>query len=488
MKSPLEKGDTGGCNFNEAKYKALLEGLEISEVLYSRMLNHTISTRLDSEYFKKEYLIQDNKLASKEIGKLSKLTTKIDVGFVGAMTAYYRDEGIILLQTKNISEFFINDNDSIRITEPFHKKLKKSQINFEDILIARSGSFGKASIYLEKATINSSDIIIIQANEVFINPYYLTGFLNSKYGVSQMIRFASGGLQGHVNLTILEELEVPILKNGFQENIKNIISNSYQLKTKSKQTYSQAETLLLEAVGLQNFQPGTEKVNVKSFKDSFITTGRLDAEYYQVKYEDYSKLIQSYKNGYEPLKTACILKDANFNPDETIEYKYIELADIGKTGEIKGCTTALGNELPSRARRRVNTGDVIVSSIEGSLESCALVQKEYNNALCSTGFYVINSKKINSETLLVLFKSESMQNILKQACSGTILTAINKDEFINIPVPIIKTSVQQQISELVEESFRLKKESESLLELAKRAVEMAIEEGEERGMEMIKQI
>jgi len=40
-------------------------------------------------------------------------------------------------------------------------------------------------------------------------------------------------------------------------------------------------------------------------------------------------------------------------------------------------------------------------------------------------------------------------------------------------------------SELVEESFCLKKESENLLELAKRAVEVAIEEGEEKAIESL---
>ena len=69
--------------------------------------------------------------------------------------------------------------------------------------------------------------------------------------------------------------------------------------------------------------------------------------------------------------------------------------------------------MPTRARRKVETNDIIVSSIEGSLQSCALIPEKYNNSLCSTGFYVINSDEINSETLLVLFKSEPLQNILR---------------------------------------------------------------------------
>jgi restriction endonuclease S subunit len=97
------------------------------------------------------------------------------------------------------------------------------------------------------------------------------------------------------------------------------------------------------------------------------------------------------------------------------------------------------------------------------LESCALVTDEYNNALCSTGFYVINSKKINSETLLVLFKSEPIQNILKQSCSGTILTAINKNEFQKIPVPLIDKAIQELIKTKLTESFQLKKQSNTII-------------------------
>ena len=78
-----------------------------------------------------------------------------------------------------------------------------------------------------------------------------------------------------------------------------------------------------------------------------------------------------------------------------------------------------------------------------------------------------------------------MQNILKQCCSGTILTAINKNEFLNIPIPLIAHETQTQIAVLVKESFRLKTESKKLLKTAKAAVELAIEENETAAMGII---
>ncbi len=74
---------------------------------------------------------------------------------------------------------------------------------------------------------------------------------------------------------------------------------------------------------------------------------------------------------------------------------------------------------------------------------------------------------------------------MKQNCSGTILTGMNKNEFQNILVPLIEIKAQQQIAQLIEESFSLKKQSEHLLEVAKRAVEIAIEENEEVAIKYI---
>jgi len=116
------------------------------------------------------------------------------------------------------------------------------------------------------------------------------------------------------------------------------------------------------------------------------------------------------------------------------------------------------------------------------------VSKTFDGALCSTGFYVIDSNKINAETLLVLFKSELMQNILKQSCSGTILTAINKTAFLNIPIPLIEIETQTQIADLVQQSFVLKSQSEKLLNLAKQAVEMAIETDEQTALQLLENI
>ena len=75
---------------------------------------------------------------------------------------------------------------------------------------------------------------------------------------------------------------------------------------------------------------------------------------------------------------------------------------------------------------------------------------------------------------------------MKQRCSGTILTAISKDELLSMPLPMIDEDDQKAIAAKVQESVSLRRQSKQLLEYAKQAVEMAIEQGEDTALEWLK--
>jgi len=371
-------------------------------------------------------------------------------------------------------------------------EFKKFELNDRDVLFNRTNSYewvGRTGLFKKqdgKDFIFASYLVRFVPDQKLVLPEYLASFLSTKFGVWDIRRRARHSInQTNVNPEEVKAIQIPLLNFEIQNGIKVCFDRAIENLFHSKKLYNQAETLLINALGMTNFSPSTEKLNIKSLKDSFVATGRLDAEYYQPKYEDYQKHIFSYTNDWDSLINICNLMDSNYAPKDSKVYQYIELANIDKSGGITNCTTEIGKELPSRARRKVKNGNVLISSIEGSLSSCAIVPKAFDGALCSTGFYVIDSDKINSETLLVLFKSELMQNILKQSCSGTILTAINKTEFLNLPVPLITIEIQTQIADLVQRSFTLKVESERLLEMAKRAVEIAIETDEQAAMAYI---
>ncbi|GHT10804.1 hypothetical protein FACS189426_11720 [Bacteroidia bacterium] len=447
-----------------------MEGLRITEITVTECLNQN-DCRLESDFWTQKTNSKTETIKGSEIIDFVQYGTSKELN--------EENKGFPILRLNEFNSRFIgvpNKYCNIISKEEYESlKLKKG-----DVLICRTN--GNPNL-VGRCALVPEDIEYAYASYLFkirpktgkISSAALVAFLSSKYGRKEIDKYSMTSNQTNFSPAKFREIDIPVFSKAFINKIDDLYSKAFENLTQSQTLYRQAEELLLETIGLSDFKPSQEGKNIKSFKESFLSTGRLDAEYYQPKYDDYLQLIKNYSDGYELLQTACNQKDDNYVPVDNQEYKYIELSDVGKTGNITGCTVAQGIDLPTRARRRVNVNDVIISSIEGSLESCALITKDYDNALCSTGFYVINSSKINSETLLVLFKSELMQNILKQNCSGTILTAINKTEFQNIPVPLIDNTIQQQIAGLIEESFALRRESERLLEEAKGLVEREIE-------------
>lgn len=327
----------------------------------------------------------------------------------------------------------------------------------------------------KKNAIFSRNIGIVRPNKE-INAAYLNAYILSKFGQNMVLRGETGGTgQSTLTCSYLKSLDIPRIEN--ENVIGNLVWQSEKVFQSAKSAYSEAESYLLECLGMTDFAANPDAYNIKTLKESFLETGRFDSEYYLPKYEDYIELVHSYPNGYDLIGNVCDIKDNNYTPANGIQYKYIELANIGKSGEITDCNELTGEQLPTRARRIVHKGDVIVSSIEGSLDSCALVTDEYDGALCSTGFYVLKSHQHNPETLLTLFKSLPIQNLMKKGCSGTILTAIGKSEFEKIPVPLIRKEVQEEIAKHVQKSIELRMEAVQLLENAKLTVETIIENG-----------
>jgi len=462
--------------FDKEKYERLLNGLEISEILLSNIDKKLF--RIEAEYYKKSYL--DLEKTVSKYPMLKEFKPKIICGPFGSnlLDTLYKDCGILVVRPFNLKDFKVADDNLVFIAEQDIRENNLKSINKGAVLFSRVGDVKIGMLTDERATI-SPNIISLEMKSNKLLPEYIVSYFHTKYGMLQIVRELKISAQPTISTEIIGKLRIPNFSHEFQSEVKKCVNTSHQQNILAKDKYNQAENLLISELGLENFNPSNEKISIKSLKESFLKTGRLDSEYYQVKYDDYLKKIFAYSEGYELVGECCNLKDKNYIPKDDTEYKYIELANVRSNAEIADCEIMIGKELPTRARRKVNTGDVIVSSIEGSLESCALISEEYNNSLCSTGFYVINSDKLNSESLLTVFKSSLMFNLMKKGCSGTILTNITKDEFLKLPVPLLRANIQDEIANYIGQSMEYSKKAKELLNISTKAVEIAIDKDEE---------
>lgn len=447
---------------------------------FSTLLTGVETFRLDSEYYRREYIEIENYIESQSnlFCKFSDLGVIVDCSaFYAGIEALYGSGSIPLIRVQNVKESIDFGKCATLpfLTDPQYSTLKT--VEEGDIVITKGGSIGFVG-YVSERAYASRDLIFLKTSVLAESQrIFLYLYLSSSFAFKQLIRSSSQCAQPHLTITLVKNFDILKAQEVLVEKCSQLYKKYRETLNLSKSLYSSAENYLLECLGMQDFAANPDAYNVKTLKESFLESGRIDAEFYLPKYEDYVNAVSAYAGGVAPLDRVCTIKDSNYTPEHGVKYRYIELADIGRSGDITGCSYENGEDLPTRARRVIAQGDVIVSSIEGSLSSCALVTDDYDHALCSTGFYVVRSAHINSETLLTLFKSFPVQQLLKKGCSGTILTGIGRPEFERIPIPLIRHEVQEEIAKQVRQSFTLRKEASELLEKAKLSVEHAIENG-----------
>lgn len=475
--------------FSEFQYKELLEGLEITIKLFSELNFNNPTHRLDSEFFKKEYLTLYESLFKKPCDKLESLSEWVTQG----PNPSFSESTIPCLTGRNINKGRVNYNNADYVSEQEYQSLKRFQLKYGDTLITLKGkgSIGKVGYVTdERKAIFSRDIGVIRL--INIDPAYVNAFVLSKYGKKIIERGETGGTgQSTLTASYLKNIDVPRIP--IESEIGELITHSESIFSLSNQKYLSAENLLLTELGLNDFEPSKEAVNVKSFSESFGASGRFDAEYYQLKYEQIVRRIKEHP--YESLSNLVQIKKSIepgskfYSQDET-GLPFLRVSDYSKFGITdpnKKLTLEFVNENKTKIDGLKPKKGTILFSKDGSVGTAYHLRQNYNGITSGAILHlkVIDSTKVLPEYLTLVLNSKLVQMQAERDAGGSIILHWRIGEIEQVVIPVIDFAKQEQIADLIEESFQLKKQSEQLLEIAKRSVEIAIEKDESAAMKYI---
>jgi len=463
-----------------------LKGLEISEVLFSKI---DLGDRIDSEFFEKEDLRVEHILKSKNSIELRKFGNFVASAFYPAATHLYEIGDTPFIRCVDCIKFplITSEQDNTFEKIPLDFVLNQSGINTlnkGDIVITKVGTPSFPSMVYEHSMVALSRTVMGIKNIQGINNYYLLAFLRSKYGFSQLQRHRELTIQYQLTLERTKRTLVYLPKDGFQNEIEKLVHAYIKGINSAKNIYLQAETLLLDIIGLNNKSLSSDAVNIKSLKNSFLKTGRLDAEYYQKKYEEVVNHIVSLKH--DNLKNLVSIKKSiepgsDAYSDEGLPF--LRVSDYNKFSirePEKKLSTLFCKENEELIKKLKPKKESILFSKDGSVGTAFMLRD--NADFITSGailhLTVKDKKQIIPEYLTLALNSKLVQMQAERDAGGSIILHWRVGEIENVVVPIIDYTKQEEIAELVEESFKLKKQSENILEVAKRAVEIAIEENE----------
>ena len=177
----------------------------------------------------------------------------------------------------------------------------------------------------------------------------------------------------------------------------------------------------------------------------------------------------------QKLKYLCTYND-DVLPESTPKDKEMVYVDIGSVSAMEGITnieTITYENSPSRARRIVRDGDVIISTVRTYLEAIAPINHPPENMVVSTGFAVIRPKN----RFYKGFASYSLRvkGFIGEVVSrsvGVSYPAINSSDLVNIEIPTPPVNEQKQIANFLDhETTKI----DTLIEKQQRLIELLTE-------------
>ena len=133
------------------------------------------------------------------------------------------------------------------------------------------------------------------------------------------------------------------------------------------------------------------------------------------------------------------------------KFRYIDISNVSSEGVISFIEEVYFYEAPSRARRIVQKGDIIVSTVRTYLKSIGMIDFDAKDVVVSTGFAVLSPIKSYSKYFYYLLRSNHLIDEICALSSGVSYPAIaaTRIESINIPVPPLEE--QKQIAAYLDE-------------------------------------
>jgi hypothetical protein len=132
----------------------------------------------------------------------------------------------------------------------------------------------------------------------------------------------------------------------------------------------------------------------------------------------------------------------------------------------------------SRATWHVHAADVITSTVRPIRRLSAQIGPEQEGYVCSSGFVVLTPTDVAPEVLLTFLRLPAICELMDLYTSASMYPAISETDILALPFPTIQTSTSNAICMAVQQSRETRQRARDLLNRAKHAVEIAIEDSE----------
>jgi hypothetical protein len=458
-----------------------LEGLEASINAYQEVLANK-DWRVDSDFWTKEPY-RNPELRYEAIGD------HLTQSQYGISIAMNEDRSGIPIYRMNEMHDMLCDYSIMKSAEVTDKEVAQFGLTDRDVLFNRTNSYqwvGRTGLYKGNEgarAVFASYLVRFRTHEASLLPEFLTAYLSCKFGQQEIKRRSRQSInQTNVNPEEVKEILLPVVGMALQRKIKAAFDQAHQARLIALEQLSAAEEILLAALGLVDWTPPEPLSYTARASDAFAAE-RLDAQYFMPAKEQVRQSlaalsgqmlgdrVDSIRDMFVPDRARPDMLVRNYDVTDAL----VPLLDAEKEPQAAG-------EIGS-VKKALKDGDLAISRLRAYLREIAVVRTGDDiPSVGSSEFIVLRPKRgqhdISAETLMVFLRSPPAQTILKWCQDGSQHPRFSEGDLLSIPVPDAVAAVSGQITTIVQEGFAARNKARQLLEASKRAVEIAIEEGE----------
>ena len=146
------------------------------------------------------------------------------------------------------------------------------------------------------------------------------------------------------------------------------------------------------------------------------------------------------------------------NTDVEFEMRYIDIGNVDSSGRISEMSSFRFGDAPSRARRLVRDGDVIISTVRTYLQAITQIRNPPDNLVVSTGFAVVRPRQDRFDARYCRFalREPTFLAEVEKRSVGANYPAINVTDLADILIPVHSLPQQRAIAEYLDrETARL---------------------------------
>lgn len=365
----------------------------------------------------------------------------------------------------------------------------KKQAKSGDVLVSRLRSYLKqvATIPAEitSAAVSTEFIVLRSYSDSdvsFLVPFILSDPVQTVLAWSQ-----DGSEHPRFNESVLLELKIPASVLVAKDEINTRMSAAQRASIQARMVLKEAESALFTILGLDRLDLAPDLFYEDTFSHA-AAVGRLDAEFFQPKYQRALRALESTKpkriapleeflalltNGHTPLHHDLSEGDVSFLTAEHVfdfRIDYDSKKHILREhhdGELK--------------RTRLRKGDCLIT-IKGRIGNAAIAEDFIGPVNINQDVALFRLKdSLPPYYLMAYLNSQVGKAFTLQYCTGQINPFLGLGNIRLLPIPVYDDPQMQQIAHKTEEIIikarDARAESIRLLDEAKRIVEAAILEG-----------